>query len=98
MLLSHPRQPFIEIFPADAKYARGLSLVAAGRRQNLANVIDFDFGERWPAILSISLRRGQAHTLCQVADFDSLADGNNYRALNDVCQLANVAREVVRLQ
>ena len=60
----HPRQPLIEVLAADAKYARGFGLVAASRCQNLANVIDLDFGERRPPMFSISLRRGQSHTLC----------------------------------
>src|SRR5260370_15133564 len=93
-----PRQPLVKILATDAEYPRRFGLVSLRRRQNLANIIALDFRERWPLISLRSLLSSSPQTFRQIINRDLRVVRNDYRALNDVPELANAAGEIVRPQ
>src|SRR5258708_11525289 len=98
LILALPRQPLVKILTADTEDPGRLSLVAFGRGQSLANIFALDLGQCRPLSFTLPACRGHAHALRQISRFNLRANGNNYCALNDVRQLANVAGKIVSQQ
>src|SRR5437868_1066381 len=88
-----PRQPLVQILPADAEDARGLGLVAARCSQDFAYVVGFEFGQRRPARATCAAR--SANRLRQLLQPDARLLGDDDGSLDNVRKLPHVARPAV---
>src|SRR5882724_3967835 len=92
------RQPLVQILATDAENLSRFALVPFRRNQRFAYVFSLKLGQRWRANLPRPLRGRDSNALRQIRRRDFRAFANNHRALNDVCQLANVAGKFVSKQ